>query len=183
MPTRRIHFKNNPWPEGHPINDFAWTARVEDGQVWFDLHLVTFDYYAERSIEEEDPGDESSWRSPSVWANYHYCTLSPTRWGEVGGFLACPLSEYSAERIDGVEFQVDEPPPEDTEDNAFHIYLLGHDAAASHRIRFMRRAGTDRFDIHWSGRIALAYIGHYDYEHAFEACIEDVAFPVPQPAR
>jgi len=42
----RIYFKNNPWPEGHAVKNFAWTAEVRDGMVWFHFHLETDDYYA-----------------------------------------------------------------------------------------------------------------------------------------
>ena len=32
----RILFPGNPWPEGHALQEFAWTVRLVDGKVWFD---------------------------------------------------------------------------------------------------------------------------------------------------
>jgi hypothetical protein len=128
MTTRnRIFFPGNPWPEGHPIEEFRWTASVRNNAVWFDLHLRSEDYEAEREIEEpEEEGDEddfpSDWEAPGVWTNYHRCTLSSTQWPNYRGFAVCPLSAFSLERIDGFEACVDDAPPEDPRDNAFHIY-------------------------------------------------------------
>lgn len=64
-------------------------------------------------------------------------------------------------------------------DLAFHVYLLGHDAVAGHRIRMVRRGESDRFDIEWSGKLALAYVGDFEYRHDFRAVIYNVAAPKP----
>lgn len=176
----RIHFTGNPWPEGHAIEQFRWTASVKNNQVWFDLHLRSEDYDAQREIDEpedEEIDSPSDWEAPIVWNNYHRCTLSSTNWGSGGGFAVCALSDFSLARIDGLEASVDEPLPEDMEDNVFHIYLLGHDAAAHHRIRFDRIAGTDRFNIAWTGKIALAYAGDHEYKYDFAAHLYDVEAP------
>lgn len=181
MSAGRIVFEGNPWPEGHAIEEFAWTARVEDGEVWFDLHLASADYYAEREIEEDaDAPEDDSWKSPGVWSNYHSCTLSSTFWGQGGGFRVGPLAQVSAAALDGAEFAVDPVEDEigDVEDLAFGLYLLGHDSAADHRIRFVRRGDGERFDILWSGRIALTYVGRYRPEYRFQARIHDVPMPV-----
>ncbi|PBI86593.1 hypothetical protein [Variovorax boronicumulans] len=179
-PPNRIHFADNPWPEGHPVKEFRWTASVRNNEVWFDLHLRSEDYDAEREIDEPEDEDidyPSDWDAPGVWTNYHRCTLSSTAWGDGGGFAVCALSDFSLAHIDGLEVSIDLPPPEDMEDNVFHIYLLGHDAAAHHRIRFDRIAGTDRFDITWTGKIALAYAGDYTYKYDFSARLHDVEAP------
>ena len=63
------------------------------------------------------------------------------------------------------------------EDRAFHIYLLGHDAVADHRIAFTRVPGTQLFDLDWRGKIALAYVGDYEPEHCFRAEIRGVQLP------
>lgn len=180
----RIFFTGNPWPEGHPVKEFRWTAAVRDGQVWFDLHLRSDDYEAEREIEDPEEEDETEdgeyrgdWQSASVWTNYHRCTLSSTHWGQGDGFAVCALADYGLEKLDGLELAVDEPPPDDIEDNVFHIYLLGHDAAAAHRVRFDRIPGSDRFNITWTGRIALAYTGDYEYRYEFAAHLYDVQAP------
>lgn len=179
-PQDRIHFAGNPWPEGHPVKEFRWTASVRDNEVWFDLHLRSEDYDAEREIDEpedEDVDHPSDWDAPGVWNNYHRCTLSSTAWGDGGGFAVCALPDFSLALLDGLKVSIDLPPPDDTEDNVFHIYLLGHDAAAHHRIRFDRIADTDRFHITWTGKIALAYAGDYEYRYDFSARLHDVEAP------
>ena len=183
MTEGRIHFSGNPWPEGHAIRDFAWTARLVEGRVWFDLHLVTQNYYAERDIEDETDGedidDAPDWEAPGVWGNFHACTLSSTHWGGDGGFPVCDIAEFTPAWLDGRCFEVDPVAGEidDVEALAFHLYLLGHDSAVDHRITFTRIGDSDRFDIAWSGRIALTYIGHYHPEYRFEARIRDVPCP------
>ena len=183
MDHHRIHFIGNPWPEGHAVKTFEWKARVLDGDIWFDLHLETADYDAEHEAEDDETEDRPSWESPIVWNNYHACTLSSCHWDQ-RGFATGLGSELSLDALDGLELVVDSPPPEDFEDNAFHIYLLGHDAVAEHRIRFTRTAGTDRFDIHWTGKIALAYAGDDEYKHSFVASLKGVPAPsLSRPSR
>jgi hypothetical protein len=178
MKSSRIYFPDNPWPEGHLLKEFVWSMRAQNGQIWFDFHLKSDNYYAERVIEtEEDEDFDSAWESPDVWGNYHACTLSSTQWGGGGGFLVGIASSFDLSQLDGREFVVDDPPPEDLEENAFGIYLLGHDAVAQHRIKFTQASSANRFNIEWSGRVALAYVGDYDYEHAFHAVILDAESP------
>ena len=177
----RILFPGNPWPEGHALQEFAWTARLVDGKVWFDLHLRSQPYYSERDIEEdEDAEHEGSWEAPGVWSNYHRCTLSSTYWGEEGGFPVCDIEHFSPDWLDGKTFQVDliENEIGDDDNLAFHIYLLGHDSVANHRISFQRVGNSNLFDIVWTGDIALTYVGDYMLEHAFEARITGLPFPL-----
>ncbi|SEJ15659.1 MULTISPECIES: hypothetical protein [unclassified Variovorax] len=184
MNQDRIFFTGNPWPEGHPVKEFRWTAAVRDGQVRFDLHLRSDDYEAEREIEDPEEEDETEdgeyigdWQSVGVWTNYHRCTLSSTHWGAGDGLAVCAAADYSLDMLDGLEIVVDDPPPEDIEQNFFHIYLLGHDAAAAHRIRFDRIAGTERFNVTWTGKIALAYAGDNEYKYEFAAHLYGVEAP------
>ena len=181
MQTDRIYFQANPWPEGHPITEFAWTAKAVEGDVWFDLHLKSADYYAERDIDYEDEETQalSDWESPAAWNNYHACTLSSTFWGNKG-FRICRIEQYKPEFLDGLEMLVDTHPEaiEDWDELAFHIYLLGHDAAAKHRIRFERIQGSQQFKIVWTGSIAAAYVGQYEFKHAFSASISSAQFPL-----
>jgi hypothetical protein len=183
----RIHFSDNPWPEGHPIAEFEWTARVEDGRVWFDLHLRSADYSSERRIEDdEDTEYGSDWEAPIVWNNYHRCTLSSTQWGDGNGFEVCAVEDYSPEWLDGRLFMVDSIESdmseiEDFDELSFHIYLLGHDSVVNHRIEF-RRVGNKAddaalFEIVWGGDIALTYTGNDALERRFQARIADVPFP------
>ena len=97
MEPNRIYFKDNPWPEGHPIKRFAWSAKEIDGDIWFDMHLESADYYAERDIEDdEDEGYPSDWTAPAVWSNYHSCILSSNYWHH-GGFRVCSKAECTPE--------------------------------------------------------------------------------------
>lgn len=179
MKANRIYFEDNPWPEGHPIKTFKWKARVKDGEVWFDVHLESADYYSERDIEDdEDTEYESDWKAPIVWGNYHSCTMSSTYWHE-GGFKVCKLEDYSPEFLDGLELEVDMNPniSEHRDDLAFHIYLLGHDAVAFHKIKFIREGDSSNFTIVWSGRIAQAYVGNHNFKHPFTFTVENKNFP------
>jgi hypothetical protein len=188
----RIHFPGNPWPEGHALTEFAWTVRVVDGVVWCDLHLRSADYYAERDIELDEDEDEdeddhdSSWEAPGVWGNYHRCTLSSTFWDNDRGFPLCAIEDFTPAWLDGRTFEVDTITNGTLEgveldDLAFHVYLLGHDSVANHRITFHRIGDSDRFDIAWTGDIALTYAGDDDLAHRFEARISAVPFPTPSP--
>ena len=177
----RIWFPGNPWPEGHPIKDFEWTAEVRNGKIWFHLHLETQDYDAERNFDDDQKDYDSDWQAPIAWNNYHACTISSTNWHN-GGFPFCLLDDYSAESLDGYIAEVDPlpiDPKADLNDLAFHTYLLGHDSVAGHRIQFDRRGSTDRFDIIWTGKIALVYAGDYEYRYDFKAQILDVELPKP----
>lgn len=179
MNPDRIYFKDNPWPEGHPIKEFTWSAKEVDGEVWFDLHLKSADYYAERDIEDDESAEyPSDWAAPIVWGNYHSCTLSSTYWGN-DGFRVCAKADYTPELLDGLELTVDPDPEalEDFEDLAFHIYLLGHDAVAKHTIRFDRIGETSQFRITWSGNIAQAYVGDYEFKHEFSLVISSADLP------
>lgn len=177
MPSNRITFLGNPWPEGHPIKEFEWLARERDGQVWFDFHLQTEAYDSERSIDDDKETDYPSyWVTPTLWKAYLRCTLSSDMWRH-RGFPVGLVGKVSIESINGLEVLVDSPPPEDAGEDAFGVYLLGHDAAAYHRIKFDRIPGTDKFNILWTGRLALAYVGDYEYKYEFEAQIFDVQAP------
>lgn len=179
----RIHFPGNPWPEGHALREFEWAARTVAGDLRFNLHLISQDYDAEREIEDDE--DDNSWASPGVWGNYHKCILSSTHWGEHedSGFRVCGIGEFSPEWLDGRTFEVDrfDADPaideiDDLDERPFQVYLLGHDSVVDHRIRFSR-VDDDRFDIHWSDRIALSYSGSYTPRHLFEATIRGVRCP------
>ena len=143
------------------------------------MHLKSADYYAERDIEDDESAEyPSDWAAPIVWGNYHSCTLSSTYWGN-DGFRVCAKADYTPELLDGLELTVDPEPEalEDFEDLAFHIYLLGHDAVAKHKIRFDRIGETSQFRITWSGNIAQAYVGDYEFKHEFSLVISSADLP------
>ena len=174
----RIFFKGNPWPEGHPIREFAIKAKVIDDAVWFEVSLKTEDYYAERELDDDDcPEAAGDWESPTVWGNFHQCSISTD---ESGGFRVCPVARYNRNFLDGLELEVD--PDIDLIENewdefTFQIYLLGHDAVTKHHFRFDRMPGSDLFKVRWSAKIALAYVGDYDFDYCFSAEIANVPFP------
>ena len=179
MQSNRIYFIGNPWPEEHPIKTFDWQAKVKDNEVWFDFHLESADYYSEREIEDDEDAEyESDWKAPLVWESFHSCTLSSNYWHE-GGFRVCKTSEYSPEFLDGLELEVDMHPEriEDWEDMAFHVYLLGHDAVAYHKIKFLREKNTDKFSILCNGRAAQAYVGDYEFKYSFQFTVNNQKFP------
>jgi hypothetical protein len=188
MPStdNRIWFADNPWPEGHPIEAFSWTAQLrDDGRVWCHFELTSAHYQAERVAwdeeEDEEPDqEESDWGAPIAWDNYEHCILSSTMWGHAG-FPLCAAGDWSAHALDGMQVRVDplsvDGTAVDPDDRAFGIYLLGHDGVADHQIRFARQPGTDRFDIRWNGRIALEYAGETAFQHTFSAQVFGIAMP------
>lgn len=178
MSKSRIYFKDNPWPEGHPIRNFELKAKVVDGYVWFDIDLETENYYSERDIEDDENVEyPSDWDAPIVWGNFHRCSISTS---ESEGFKVCRESEYNADFIDGFEIAVDSNIDFDEHewsDFTFHIYLLGHDAVTKHKFSFERIQDSELYRIKWSGKIALAYVGEYEFKHEFSADICGVPFP------
>ena len=180
--TGRIYFPGNPWPEGHPIKTLEWSGRLDaERGLIFDLHLDTHDYYSEREIEDDEDMDyPSDYEAPIVWSNYHACTLSSSAWPHPRGWLVgTPQSPLSFLALDGRINIVDdlEAPQfdiEELEDRAFHIYLLGHDDVAHHRIKLTRNGDT--WNLEWRGRIALAYTGHYDFDYTFHMDASGLAF-------
>lgn len=179
MKHDRIYFKGNPWPEGHPVKKFIWSAKEINGEVWFDLHLESAKYYAEHPIEDDEEKDyPSDWAAPIVWSNYHSCILSSSYWGD-SGFKVCAIADYTPAYLDGLELRVNPDPKaiNDWDDLAFGIYLLGHDAVAKHKIRFERINASTRFRIIWTGSIAQAYIGDYEFKYGFSTVLSSVEFP------
>jgi hypothetical protein len=95
MEADRIYFKDNPWPEGHRIKVCVWSAKEVDGDVWFDMHLESFDYYSEREIEDDEDVDyPSDWAAPIVWDNYHSSTSS-LLWSQLLGFPRFQAEMYN----------------------------------------------------------------------------------------
>ena len=191
----RIVFANNPWPNGHAIKELVWSARLEPREgVWFDLHLVSDDYYAEDELEaggvciyDDDDEDEieigDDWDSKIVWRNFHSCILSSTYWGREGdwghkGFLAATREDpLDFANISKRTFRVDRLPyPTSPSGRAFGIYLLGHDGVADHRIRFAPVTGCDDFTLNWQGKIALEYVGSKVFRHRFDARFDHLIF-------
>ncbi|MEU2034434.1 hypothetical protein [Nocardia amamiensis] len=189
-PAGRIVFPGNPWPEGHAIEEFAWTGRMDQaGGLWFDLHLRSAEYDAEHRPDDDrdDDSDIEDWLSPIVWQNYHRCTLSSTYWGEDEGTglrAATPGRPFLLKSEQPQCLTVDPLPLADADDVeclAFNIYLLGHDSVAGQEVSFTRRA-DGKHDIDWQGRIALTYADQVEFRYRFQARIpnatlEYIRFP------
>lgn len=79
--------------------------------------------------------------------------------------------EFHVDPLDQVAGYEDED-----DDYAFHVYLLGHDSVADHRIRFPVRRGPSRFDVEWTGRVALTYVGDDEFRYEFRAQVSAVDF-------
>lgn len=179
----RIKFLGNPWINGHRIQEFFWSARLESSGIWFDLHLETVRYNAEdANIETQDTRRErvnesqSDWQSKIVWNNYHQCTLSSTNWDGTGFRVASKKLPLDLNALNGKEFSVDRLPIDFDRPRPFDIYLLGHDSAADHQIRFTQTSIPHNFSVEWRGLIALSYGGSYEFQYHFEAHIKSTKF-------
>ncbi len=174
----RIYFLNNPYPKGHKIIEFIWKGRIDEAEnQWFDFHLKTEDYYAED--DSDDEGEvPSDWDSKIVWGNYHNCILSSTYWPETRGIhIADSSQKLDFDLFIQEELLIDPLPLQkdfDYEDFALHIYLLGHDSCADHRIKIAPH--NQKFEITWSGKIALTYAGEDEFKYDFRALIQNVTF-------
>ncbi|MBC6456544.1 hypothetical protein [Actinomadura sp. HBU206391] len=175
----RIVFPGNPWPDGHAIVEFSWGGRLDpDVGLRFAFELTSAFYDADDGdgVEEEDEDEErSDFESKFAWNNYHQCRISSGM-----GFVAgTPDEPLDFDALTGRTFVVDRPEEVDEfedEDFAFHIYLLGHDSVADHRIRFPVRHAPLEFGLEWEGRIALTYFGEEEYEYRFQARLARTAF-------
>lgn len=190
MTKNRIFFKDNPYPLGHKIVEFVWSGHLdENGQLWFDLHLKTEKYYAEDPThfdenDEDDNDDEdlSEWDAKNSWGNYHACTMSSTYWGSNGILIDVSKGKLDFAYLGNLQLTADKmptnhimPPEMEWDDLAFNIYLLGHDACASHQID-ISQTGKNCFDLRWKGKIALAYKGEDEFKYSFSANIDCVKF-------
>ena len=175
----RIYFKDNPYPKGHLIKEFKWSARIypEDG-LWLDFHLISDNYYAEDEGYDEEE-DLPNWDAKIVWSNYHSCSISSTKWDMGGILVGTAEKKFNFGEMDDLFFHADKlPRPEDWDyevDLAFGIYLLGHDDCADHQIS-IKKNEEGKFDIEWKGKIALTYSGDNEFKHEFYASIENVFF-------
>lgn len=177
----RILFRDNPYPRGHLIKKINWSGRLdaERGLV-FDFHLESEAYENSAAPETgEEPEEEvRDWYSRDVWANYNGCILSSTAWGSSGIVVARPGELFSFSSQFPLRIKADTlplPDEVDWDDLAIGLYLLGHDACADHNIH-ITRTGANRYDLHWTGKIALAYVGEVDFNYDFEIHLYEVPF-------
>lgn len=176
--NNRIFFKGNPFPSGHRVKKFTWSGELDpDKGLIFHFHLETEDYSAEDDSENFDE-DLPDWLSKTVWNNYHKCTLSSRAWHQDGIIITVSERKFSFSHLDKLTLIADPFPLDqdwNPEELAFGIYLLGHDSCADHKIEILRMTGNE-FRINWTGKIALTYSGHYEFEYEFEAHLNNVLF-------
>ena len=167
----RVIFVGGPWPKGHAIKEFAWSARLDPKTgIWFHLHLTSDDYSAEDNEGDADPeGDVANWNSKIVWNNYHACTISSVEWDHSGFLVATRESPLDMKALTGRELVVDPPPFDIDRDAAFGVYLQGHDTVAGHQIMFSRTAPAADWTVDWRGIIALTYLGGDEFRRKFVA--------------
>lgn len=188
MQENRIFFKDNPYPLGHAIKAFVWSGHLDkNGQLWFDLHLKTDNYYAEdpkhaEIWDDEQAQNKDDWHSKIVWGNYHSCTMSSTNWGSSGILIDAKLGKLNFSHWPATRLIADTMPPDNImpadlewDDLALNIYLLGHDACANHKIDIVQ-TGYNHFKINWVGKIALAYAGEDEFKYDFSANLRGVKF-------
>ncbi|ABQ05932.1 hypothetical protein [Flavobacterium johnsoniae] len=176
--TNRIFFHDNPYPLGHTLEEFVWSARVDPERgLLFDFHLRTDSYYAEDDCDDEEEA-ESDWKSKTVWENYHNCILSSTEWHSGGIVMGTPENKFDFSKFNHETLTANKLPLGDNfdfQDLAFYIYLLGHDSCCDHEIVLNRNA-DNTFEISWTGKIARTYYGDYEFKQSFEANISKVKF-------
>lgn len=177
----RIIFKDNPYPAGHLIKAVKWSGRLEaDRGLIFDFHLETEDYSNSSVHTSEEPEEDGlgDWHSKGVWENYHSCTLSSLAWGSSGTLVASADSPFDFSSRFPLTLSIDPLPLGDEvewDDLALGIYLLGHDACAGHHIK-IESAMDNKYNIHWTGKIALAYVGEADFNYDFDVALYSVPF-------
>lgn len=169
MPSR-VYFDGNPWPDGHAIVAAAFGLQIAEDEHTDELTLWARLSFTTERYAESGPGIQGTtdWASPLVWQNYQQCTMrsdeelplgTARNPAELGGAF-----ELRADHFDGDLAR---------KKLAFRPYLLGHDAASHHVIRFSPH-GPLSFTIDWTGRIALTYAGDYTPRYTFRAHLTDV---------
>lgn len=179
-----ILFHDNPWPAGHRITELRWVGAIHPERgLALGFELQTANYYEGEEdkfpFDDEDELDEDYWQAKAAWANYHACSIGSSLTSDKPGILVSDGTTPFAFDAESYTFLAD-PMPIDAEEvfesGAFSIYLLGHDAAANHRIDLRRTDNAGHYTLYWTGQIALAYSGSNDFQHAFTARGEGVRF-------
>lgn len=175
--SNRIFFPGNPWPQGHIITSLSWEAAFNPKTgFWFSLSLMSADYCAEdRDWREDEPYHNDAWSSVSAWRNYGSCVIEAW-WNDCRGFVGFAAGEkFDFASLANRSYHIDPCPRGLWDENAFSLYLMGHDSVADHRIRFGPRQPDNRFSLDWSGKIALTYSIGEDYDYDFQAWFDSVS--------
>jgi hypothetical protein len=191
-PQGRIWFEGNPWPGGHRIASFRFGAHIDlDRGSWnpdmlgkrralaLDFELITERYDEEDGTDRFDSGP-TDWTSKTVWNNFHTCRLSSSETSDLPGIGVSDGTVPFVFDQESYSFTADPLPIGDMEDfhtvAAFGIYVLGHDAAADHRIHLHSRQPDGSYTVEWTGKVARAYVGDDNFEYGFRAYLEGVRF-------
>lgn len=191
-PQGRIWFEGNPWPGGHRIASFRFGAHIDlDRGSWnpdmlgkrpalaLDFELITERYDKEDGSDRFASGP-TDWTSKSVWNNFQTCRLSSSETSDLPGIAVSDSSVPFVFDQASYRFTADPLPIGEFEDfptvAAFGIYLLGHDAAADHRIHLHSRQPDGSYTVEWTGKVARAYVGDDNFEFGFRAHIDGVRF-------
>ncbi|MEO1435249.1 MAG: hypothetical protein AAFV80_06900, partial [Bacteroidota bacterium] len=189
--TNRIWLKNNPWPNGHGLEKVRFYATLSGDGIHLHLELKSEKYYAAEGWENiheiaeahdfklEEQNEEDEWLYYACWLNYHACHLQPNKKVVLGN----AEQPFSMDQLNGLQLILDDPPPIeknwggiDFDNLYFHCYVLGHDAVGHHHIKIQATSQSNHFDIDWTGKIALAYIGEEEFRYDFTIQIRNIPF-------
>lgn len=171
MTSGRIRFPGNPWPAGHNLRIIEMTVRGdEEGNLRLHFNLESDEYDA------EGPGaapraDTGPWGQAAEWIKHKNMIMSSLRWDNAGFRLPSPRHSFDESKLDGMTLEADAAKSVKldaaAESLAVGIYLLGQDLCAGHRVKLTRTA-LNEFDLHWTGSVALTWLGDKDFDHEFE---------------
>ena len=96
--------------------------------------------------------------------------MSSTYWGSSGILIETTKPKLNFANWPNTRLIADTLPPDmvmpadlEWDDLALNIYLLGHDACANHQIAIVQNGVL--FNIAWTGKIALAYMGEDAFKY------------------
>jgi hypothetical protein len=147
------------------------------------FELISEDYYEADGThlvsEEDDDAEKSDWESKAAWNNYHRCWIGKSQTSSAAGIPVSDGTRAFAFDQEEYHFSAD-PLPVDWDDffdqQAFGIYLLGHDAVADHKIHLHSRRSDGSYTLDWTGKIARTYMGETEFTHDFIARVDGVKF-------
>jgi len=189
----RIWFKNNPWPDGHAIEDVKFYGVLKADCILLYLSIKSEQYYTkegfetahEKALAHDDDCYESGitddWQLYGGWLNYHACHIQPNNYVVLGD----TETPFAMSKLSGLTLNLDDPPPRDKnwggisfDDLSFHCYVLGHDAVGHHNISFKlaQEGAPNHYDVDWVGKVALAYMGDDEFKYDFKIKLRNVPF-------
>lgn len=180
--NNKIYFTNSPFTNGHKVNDFVWSARLDEQlNLWMDLHLESDHYDQEEEykddLEEIDDVSEENVEK-ALWVNYGHCVLSSTYWENKGIPIDSKAFPLNFEELNSKTLLIDELPIdlEKQADLAFGISMLGNDTPANHEITFLDTEEFGVFDIKWKGKVANTYADEKTFDYDFYVYMKNIKF-------